>query len=128
MAASKTRVRVEGVREVQRALKALEASTADLTAVHREVAAELVPGVGLRSPRRTGALAASWSAKSTKTRARIVSTKVYAGVIEYGWPARSIRAAKMVRQTIESSQRQIVASYERAIERLGAKAGFEVRP
>lgn len=127
MAASKGRVRVTGVREVQAALKKLEASSSDLATVHREVAATLIPGVALRSPRRTGVLAGSWSAKSTKTRARIVSSAEYAGVIEYGWAKRGIEPARMVRDTIESSQREIVGEYEDAIAKLGARAGFDVQ-
>lgn len=109
-------------------MKRLEASAADLATVHREVAATLVPSVGLRSPRRSGALAGSWSAKSTKTRARIVSSVAYAGVIEYGWAQRGIEPARMVRDTIEASQDEIIGEYERALAKLGARAGFEVKP
>ena len=127
MAASKSRLKVEGVAEVSRALKRLEADAADLKQAHNAVAAELVPGISMRSPRRTGALAGSWSANATKTRARLRSSVAYAGVIEYGWAERGIEAARMVADTIEAEQATIISTYERELERLGKHAGFETR-
>src|SRR5262245_29465358 len=117
MPASKSRLKVSGVAEVTRALKQLEASAADLKQAHNAVATELVPGIALRSPRRTGTLAGSWSPAATKTRARLRSSTAYAGVIEYGWAARGIEPARMVADTIEAEQAQIVATYERELER-----------
>lgn len=128
MAASKGRVRVTGVREVTRALKALEASAEDLKAVHTAVARQLIGGVRTRTPIRTGALAASWGAGATKTRARITSPLLYSGPIEYGWPAHGIEPARMVRATVEAEEGAIIRTYERELAALGAKAGFGVRP
>lgn len=127
MAASKGAVRVSGVREVQSALKQLDAQASDLKSAHLAVASALVPGVGLRTPRRTGALAASWSAGATKTRARITSSEPYAGPIEYGWPAHGIEPARMVRDTVAASTEEILATYERELARLAAADGFGVK-
>ncbi len=128
MAASKGQVRVEGVREVQRALKQLEADAADLKTAHMAVSSQLVPGIAQRTPRRTGALASSWQPGATKTRARLTSTRRYAGVIEYGWPKRGIEPARMVRDTIAASSDEILATYQRELGRLGGRAGFGVKP
>jgi len=125
--ASKSRLKVSGVSEVTKALKQLEASSADLKSAHNAVAATLVPGIAMRSPRRTGALAGSWSPNATATRARLRSSKPYAGVIEYGWAARGIEPARMVADTIEAEQSTIVSTYERELERLGSRAGFETK-
>ena len=125
MAASKGRVKVRGVAEVQRALRQLEASSEDLKAVHTTVVAGLLPGVSARTPVRSGALAASWTAGATKTRGRVLSSRVYAGPIEYGWPAHGIEPARMVRATIEAEQGEIVHKYEQALEELGNRAGLE---
>lgn len=125
MAASKGRVKVDGVRELQTALRRFDASTADLKGAHAAVAAALVPGIALRTPKRTGALAASWQAGATKTRARITTPKPYGGVIEYGWPARGIEPARMVRDTVDASQAEIVDTYSREIEKLAERAGFD---
>jgi hypothetical protein len=127
MPASKGAVKVEGVREYQLALKRVSDGAADMTSAHRAVAGRLVPGIALRSPRRTGALASSWVPGATKGRARITSRVLYAGPIEYGWPARHIEPARMVRDTVEASTREIREAYESEIARLGARAGFEVK-
>ena len=127
MAASKGAVRVSGVREVQRALKQLEADAADLKTAHMAVSSMLVPGVASRTPRRSGALAASWQAGATKTRARLTSSRRYAGVIEYGWPKRGIEPARMVRDTVDASSTEILDQYQRELARLGTRAGFEAK-
>lgn len=127
MAASKSSVKVDGVREVQRALKELEADAADLKIAHLAVSTKLLPGVTTRTPRRTGTLAGSWQAGGTKTRARITSTERYAGVIEYGDPKRNIEPAKMIRDTITASSREILETYEVELAKLARAVDFEVR-
>ena len=106
-------------------MRKLDVQTADLKAAHLAVASSLVPGIGIRSPRRTGALAASWGAGATKTRARITSSRVYAGVIEYGDPKRGIEPARMVRDTVDASSSEILDLYGHELEKLAAKDGFE---
>jgi len=127
VAASKTSVKVAGVREVQGALKAVAAGAGDLKAAHLAVSSMLVPGVELRTPRRTGELAASWSAGATKTRARITSPLKRAGPIEYGWPAHGIEPARMVRDTVTASSTEILDRYREEIAKLGTTTGFEVK-
>lgn len=127
MPASKGAVKVDGVREVQRALKKLDADAADLKVAHLAVSSALVPGVTQRTPRRSGALAAGWKAGSTKTRARITNTERYAGPIEYGWPKHNIEPARMVRDTVAAESKTILDTYEHEIAKLGKAADFEVR-
>jgi hypothetical protein len=126
VAASKSRIEVSGVREVQAAMRKLDVQAQDLKAAHLAVASSLVPGIGIRSPRRTGTLAASWAAGATKTRARITSRAVYAGVIEYGDPKRGIDPARMVRDTVDASSAEILDLYGAEIAKLAASDGFEV--
>jgi hypothetical protein len=125
--ASKGAVKVDGVREVQRALKKLDADAADLKVAHLAVSSKLIPGVTSRTPRRSGALAAGWSAGATKTRARITNTERYAGPIEYGWPGHNIEPARMVRDTVAADSRLILETYEAELAKLGAAASFEVK-
>jgi hypothetical protein len=127
MPPSKGGVKVSGVREVQAAMKALEAEAKDLKAAHLAVSSALVPGVATRSPRRSGTLASSWKAGATKGRARITSTTRYAGPIEYGWPKRGIEPARMVRDTVDASHAEILETYERELERLAKGEGFGTR-
>lgn len=127
MAASKGAVKVGGVREVQSALKKLGAEAADLKSAHMAVSSLLTPGISQRTPRRTGALAASWQAGATKTRARITTPLRYGGVIEYGWPKRGIEPARMVRDTVDASHREILETYESELEKLSKGVGFDTR-
>lgn len=127
MAASKGAVKVTGVREVQKALKQLGAEAADLKSAHLAVSSLLVPGIGQRTPRRSGALAASWQAGATKTRARITTPLRYGGVIEYGWPKRGIEPARMVRDTVDASHSEILATYTDELDKLSKSVGFETK-
>jgi hypothetical protein len=125
VAASKGRVRVDGVREVQKAMRELGAASADLKSAHLAVSSALVPGVALRTPRRSGALAGSWQAGATKGRARLTSTLRYAGPIEYGWSEHGIEPARMVRDTVAASGDEILETYTRELGRLAEGIGFE---
>lgn len=127
MAASKGRVKVEGVRELQKALRDLSSDAADLKPAHLAVSSMLVPGIGIRSPRRSGDLAAGWLPGATKGRARITSKVAYAGVIEYGHPKRGIAAARMVRDTVDASGPEILATYEDELEKLAQRIGFDTK-
>ena len=127
MAASKGRVKVEGVRELQKALRDLSSDAADLKPAHLAVSSMLVPGIAQRTPRRSGALAAGWIPGATKGRARITSKQRYAGVIEYGWPERGIEPARMVRDTVDASGQEIVKTYEDEIEKLAQRIGFDTK-
>jgi hypothetical protein len=127
VAASKTGVRVEGVRELQTALRKVGAEAADIKSVHLEVASLLVPGVAGRTPVRTGALAESWRAAATKGRARITSSERYAAMVEYGVPERGIEPARMVRDTVDDSHAEILETYERGLERVARGVGFDTQ-
>jgi len=103
------------------------AEAADLKAAHMRVSSMLLPGIASRTPRRSGSLAGGWKPGATKGRARITNVEKYAGVIEYGWSARGIEPARMVRDEVGASHREILELYEAELARLGAAAGFEVK-
>jgi hypothetical protein len=127
VAASKGRVKVEGVRELQKALRDLSSDAADLKPAHLAVSSMLTPGIAQRTPRRSGALAAGWIPGATKGRARITSKQRYAGVIEYGWPERGIEPARMVRDTVDASSAEILSTYEDELEKLARRIGFDTK-
>ena len=127
MAASKGAVKIDGVREVQRAMSKVGAEAADLKVAHMRVSSLLIPGITARTPRRSGNLAAGWKPGATKGRARITNSERYAGVIEYGWPEHNIEPARMIRDEVGASHREILEAYEQELARLAASAGFDVK-
>jgi hypothetical protein len=87
-------VRVEGARELRKALKSVEGGLADLKATHNKIAQVVVPAGKSGVPRRTGRLADSIRGTGTKTASivRAGGARVpYANPIHWGWPARNIK-------------------------------------
>jgi len=118
------RVDVSGAAETQAAFDALARDVEDLAETHRRAVELLIPGIGRRSPRRTGALAASWRAEATKIAGGVVSGVAYAGPIEYGVPSRGIPGARMVADTIAEQTDAVVAEYDTALTDRGRRRGF----
>lgn len=117
-------VAVHGDRETAAAFAALARDVGDLSETHRRVAELIVPGAARRSPRATGALAASWRAEASKIAAGVVSGVPYAGPVEYGVPSRGIPGARMVADTIAAESDAIGAEYTAAIAERGKRRGF----
>lgn len=118
------KVTVSGDRELRRAFDALGRDVADLSETNRRVAELIVPGASRRSPRATGALAASWRAEASKVAAGVVSGVPYAGPVEYGQPGRGIAGARMVADTIAAESDAILAAYDAGITDRGKRRGF----
>lgn len=117
-------VTVTGGAEVARGFGALARDLEDMTAPNRRIAALLVPGVARRSPRLTGALAASWRAEASKIAASVTSDLRYAGPVEYGQPRRGIPGARMVRDTVAAEAEQCIAAYRETVAERGKRHGF----
>jgi hypothetical protein len=115
-------VNVTGDREVRAAFDALARDVEDLEATHRAGAELLIPGVSQRSPRRSGALAASWSAEASKVAGAVVSGVPYAGPVEYG--AHGVPGARMVADTIAEQADAVLELYDQALTDRGRQRGF----
>lgn len=89
-------VYVEGLRETVRNLERFGVEVADLKEAFVEIADQVATEGRRIVPTDSGRLAASIKPAKTKNKAvvRSGSARVpYAGVINYGWPSRGIRAA-----------------------------------
>jgi hypothetical protein len=117
---------VEGREEVVAGFQELERFIGDLTETHRRVLGPLIPEVAARTPIRTGRLASSWRLEASSTAGSIESGLVYAGPIEFGSSSRGIEPERMVRDTLDSNERDILAGYERAIADKARSIGFRV--
>jgi hypothetical protein len=116
------RLKVSGEAEVKGAFDALARDVEDLAESHLRVAELIVPGASRRSPRRTGALAASWRASASKIAAGVVSDVEYAGPVEYGH--HGLPGAARVADTIAEQADAILAEYEKGIAERGRRRGF----
>lgn len=118
------RVTISGQREVASAFDALARDVADMSEPNKRIAELIVPGASRRSPRRSGALAASWRGQASKIAAGVVSGVPYAGPVEYGVPSRGMAGAAMVADTIAEQADAIIGEYEKTIEDRGRRRGF----
>lgn len=111
-------VRVEGRRELARALRQMTGDVSDLKAANAAAAATVAAAAAARAPRRTGALAASVRGNKAVSRATVMAGGArlpYAGPIHYGWPARGIEPRPFVTEAAQATEAVWLAAYERAI-------------
>lgn len=107
MARSRVVVRLEGAAELRRTLRAAGDDLGDLKAAHQAAAEVVAPAAASAAPFRSGRLAASVRGSGTKTAAQVRagSARVpYAGVQEYGWPARGIVAQPYLVPSAEATE------------------------
>lgn len=96
-------LRVDGVTSVVRALDAFGLDVEDPRAMDA-LAPEVARVVAEEAPRRTGRLAASTSAETTRARASAVLLAPYAGVINYGWDRHNIAPAGFIQRADDRLQ------------------------
>lgn len=112
-------VQVEGLSRVVRELKALGLEVTDLKDAFAQIASEATAAVTSHTPRRSGRLAASLRGNRAQSKAvvRAGSKAVpYAGVTNYGWPRRGIRAAEFMQRGDEEMRPKAVQRLEAQIE------------
>lgn len=112
-------VRVEGARELRRALKRAGVDLADLKEANARVSAYVAGIAASRAPRRSGALAASTRGNKAAGRASVSAGSArlaYAGPIHWGWPARGIKPQPWIADTAQQTEAIWLADYSRAID------------
>lgn len=108
-------VELNGVKEVQESLKKIESNLTNLTSLNKELGLEFSKKASAMAPKLTGALAASIGYTATPDKAQIYAgsqTVVYAGVQEYGWPEKNIKAQPYLRPAVYDNIKEIVNKYE----------------
>ena len=119
------KVEIVGLRETQKALKALgDATKKELKPTHLKAAQIVVNGALRIAPVRTGALAASIRAAATMTsgKVRVGSAKVpYAGAIHFGWPARHIQPQPFIYDSLDGRRDAVANLYAERITQLVKK-------
>jgi hypothetical protein len=135
MAVDRTvQIRVEGLKAVQRAVRALPKEVQDsMKAVHAAAAQPVVAEALARVPRRSGNLASTIRVSATRRAGRVMAGRAsvpYAGVIHYGWPSRQvvfgkptnspvpIRPQPFLTDALRSRHTQVLSIYQRGIDRV----------
>lgn len=89
---------------------------ADMKTVNKEISQEVANKASALAPRRTGALASSIVAFADGEKAQVSSAIPYAGVIEYGWPAKNKEAQPYLRPAVNQTMGFIEQSYSKEID------------
>ena len=121
-------IKVEGAKELRRALKNVEGGTADLKKVHADAATVVELQAATLVPRRSGTLAGS--IRSTgQARAGVVragkASVPYAGVIHFGWPAHNIEPQPFLYDALDQRATEVVDLYRKRVDALIADNGLK---
>jgi len=115
---------VKGAPQLRRALKQAELDLSQLREPYRNAAALVATSAKPRTPRRTGALAASVRPGATRTMGVIRAGKAavpYANPIHWGWPTRGIKAQPWLSQTAQATEPQWLEFFRVEIEAIVSK-------
>jgi hypothetical protein len=109
---------VEGADQLVRTLHEFAADLDDLSPANQKAAQLLLDKAGPRTPRASGALAASGHVEVDASGAAVVYDEVYAGVIHNGWPDHNISPQPWLADTAVDEQPDLVEVYVDHIEDL----------
>ena len=112
-------VRVEGLNQLTRNLLTLGLEIDDLKEAFGGIAAEAAQVAAGFAPKRTVRLAASVRGNRAKNKAVVMAGRasvVYAGPINYGWPARKIAPSGFMQKADEVMAPKALQALEDAIE------------
>lgn len=104
-------VRVDGLKETIRTLEKFGVAVADLKAAFKKIGQGVVDDAKPRIHNASGRLASSIKPSNTKNKSvvRAGSARVpYAGVINYGWPARNIGAQNFLTDAVVAREQETV--------------------
>lgn len=116
MVTSRTTVTLEGGANLARTLRGAAAALSDLSTSHRAAAGVVASAARARAPRRSGRLASTIRGTGDQDGAAVVVGSVYAGVQEYGWPARRIPAQPYLNPAAEESTPTWAGEYQTGVQ------------
>lgn len=116
---------IEGLTEVNKALRSMSKDTRDsMKETHKRAAEIVIQGARRYVPVVSGKLAASMRDSSTQRmgRVRVGSASVpYAGPIHFGWPARHIKPQPFIYDALDDRRSEVAATYVKRIDELTVK-------
>jgi len=117
-------VSVKGLREVVRSFNQYEGAIKDLKEANYAIGSKVSKTASAIAPNASGALAGSIRANRAKQKVQIKAGGAavpYAGVIEYGWPARGIEAQPFLRRAAWTDRNYVKEQYSQNIQAIGRK-------
>lgn len=117
-------VKVDGARELRRALGRAGTDLRQLNDAHRAASTIVAQAAGAYVPRRSGVLAASIRPQGTRARARVAAGGAavpYAGPIHWGWPARHIAPTLFITEAASNTEPIWTGRYEDEIAKIVGK-------
>jgi len=121
-------VRVSGLNELVRGFQRAGTEVDDLKSVFSGIAGEAAGIVRKRVPKLTGKLAGTVRGNRAKAKAVVTIGRArvrYAGPINYGWPARNIRAAHFVHKSDAAIAARAVSMLDDGIDQLLREVGLK---
>jgi len=112
-------VSVKGLREVTRSFKQYEGAVDDLKTANAAISSKVAQSAVATTPKLTGRLASTVKGNRAVQRVQIKAGGArvpYAGVIEYGWPARNIEAQPFLRRAAWANKDYVIQQYSSNLE------------
>lgn len=104
-------VRVDGLRELKRTMRAAGADLADLKEATAAAGATVAQAAIARAPHKSGRLAASIKSNRAMNVATVGSRLVYGGPIHWGWPGHNIAATPFIADAATATEPVWTAAY-----------------
>ncbi len=120
-------VQVTGLAQLNKALTSIGFDFSELSEANFAIAKMVADRATTLAPKRTGALAGSIKGVKDKNKVRVSAgnAKVpYAGVIEYGWAKRRIKAQPYLTKAGAELRNEIKQQYENNIKEIIRKNGL----
>jgi phage gpG-like protein len=112
-------ITISGVKEVTDTLKKLGRDIESNIELNKELSTTLSQKASAMAPKLTGALASSVVGNPSAEKAQILAGSAavpYAGVQEYGWPERNIKAQPYLNPAVRDNMGYIIEKYNDSIQ------------
>jgi len=113
-------ITIQGVKEVTDSLNKLARDLQSNIELNKELSTTLSQKASAMAPVLTGALASSVKGNPSAEKAQILAGSAavpYAGVIEYGWPDRNIKAQPYLNPAVKDNMGYIIEKYNDSIQK-----------
>lgn len=113
-------ISIQGVKEVTDSLNKLARDLQSNIELNKELSTTLSQKASALAPRLTGALASSVVGNPSAEKVQIMAGSAavpYAGVIEYGWPAKNREARPYLNAAVNNNMGYIIEKYNDSIQK-----------